>query len=232
MKLGIMQPYFMPYLGYWQLLKAVDRFVVLDNVGFIKQGYINRNSILSGSKSFPINIQVQGISSNKLILEHQLNANPIWKKKLLKTISQNYSKAPYFSDAFNLVDKIIDNDELNLSKFLSYQLNIIAEYLNLDTEIVPSATIYNTGNLMAEERVIEICKQTNSTHYFNAFGGKELYKKENFYSKKIKLQFLKMGEIKYSQFGKEFVPFLSIIDLIMFNSPEEINIMLDNYELV
>jgi len=232
MKLAIMQPYFFPYIGYFQLINAVDKFILLDNVNFIKQGYINRNTILANGQPSKINIKINGMSSNKQILEHTLDSNPIWKKKLLKTITQNYQKATNFECVFPIIEEILMFENLNLSVFLFNQIKTISNFLNINTQIVDSASIYETGNLKAEERIIEICKQAEANTYINAIGGKNLYSNTNFKKRNIDLKFIKMGEIKYMQFDNDFIPNLSIIDVLMFNPKEKVIKMLYHYSLI
>lgn len=231
MKLGIMQPYFMPYLGYWQLINAVDKFVVLDNVNFIKQGYINRNSILLGGVAHQVNIQVQAISSNKSINEHQLNENPVWRKKILRTIKQSYAKAPFFEVVFPVIENILSFQEINLSKFLVNQLCKVSEYLHIETEIIESASVYDTKGLMSQDRILEICKQAGASHYINSIGGQTLYSRDDFSEKGIDLSFIKTGEYWYKQYNDTFIPDLSVIDVMMFNSKEQVYKMLNQYRL-
>jgi hypothetical protein len=231
MKLAIMQPYFFPYIGYWQLINAVDKFVILDDVNFIKQGFINRNRILSQQKIININVQVQGISSNKLILDHKLNNNQVWKRKLLNTVQQNYRKARQYDEVMPLIKEIITYNDLSLTGFLYNQIIKIKEYLNLNTEVVKTSTIYNITNKKGQERIIDICQKEKAKTYINAIGGKELYSPDEFLENGIELKFLKTGDIKYKQFNNEFVPNLSIIDVLMHNSVEKINEMLNSYTL-
>ena len=232
MTIAIMQPYFFPYLGYWQLLNAVDKFIILDDVTFIKQGYINRNTILSHGKVQKINLQVEAISSNKLILDHNLNKNSIWKSKLLKMIYQSYSKAKYFKNVFPLIEKCILFNADNLSSYLENQIVQIASFLNIDTAISRNSEVINENDFESQNRIINICSRELADVYLNASGGQELYNKEVFKRNGIKLKFIKMNDIQYTQFTNEFLPFLSIIDVMMFNSEEKIKKMLDNYTLI
>jgi len=231
MKLAIMQPYFFPYIGYWQLLNVVDKFIILDDVTFIKQGYINRNKILSQNKPLQINLQISGISSNKLILDHEINNNPVWKRKLINTIQQNYRKAKHFKDAFPIIEEIILYPEINLSGFLYHQIKILSKYLNINTEIIKTSSIYKLKDIKGTQRIINLCKQEKAKTYINTIGGKELYNVEDFRKNGIELIFIKTNDLSYKQFKNEFVPDLSIIDVMMHNSVEEIKEMLNNYTL-
>jgi len=224
-----MQPYFFPYIGYWQLINAADIFVIYDDVNFIKSGYINRNNIFQNGTSQLITLKLLSSSSFKKINEINISDN---SKKLIKSINQNYSKAPFFKDVFPLLEEILNNEQKDLSKFLGSSLVKIAKYLNINTKFLYSNDIKNDKTFKAQDRLIEMSKILNATGYINAIGGIELYDKEVFSQNKINLSFLKTHEISYKQFNYEFVPNLSIIDIMMFNSVDEIKKMLDEYELL
>lgn len=224
-----MQPYLFPYIGYWQLLNIVDEFVIYDDVNYIKQGYINRNSILANNKSQQITLELLGASSNKLINEIEIGNN---RKKLLKTIQQNYMKAPFYKDVINLIDEIINNEEKNLAKFIGHSIFKIAEYLEIDTKILYSSEIRKNSTLKAQDKVLDICKTLNANKYINAIGGRELYSKEVFHQNGIELNFIKTNINKYKQFDIEFVAYLSIIDIMMFNKKIDITEHLYSFELI
>lgn len=233
MKLGIMQPYFFPYIGYWQLINAVDKFVIYDDVNYIKSGWINRNSILVNGEAKLINIRMNKASSNKLINEIEIAHNDIYNKKLLKTIKESYSKAPFFENVFSLVENVINQDQKNLAKYLELSIREVCKYLGIDTEIMISSEISKNNDFKGQDKVIEICKLLYADQYINAIGGQALYSTLDFASQGIKLKFLKTDDIRYRQIAEnKFVPNLSIIDVIMFNEPQKVNAMLDNYELL
>jgi len=224
-----MQPYFFPYIGYFQLINAVDVFVIYDDVNFIKQGWITRNSILVNKKEYNFILQVEGASSFKKIKEITVGKN---KKKLLKTIEQEYKKAPFFSIVFPVIEEILSNGEDNLSKFLIFSLRKISNYLQIKTVFIISSTIDKNNELKGQDKVIAICEKLKATNYVNAIGGQELYDKETFNKKGISLNFIKTEPIVYIQFDNHFIPWLSIIDVMMFNSIEESKLLLNKYELV
>ncbi|WEV22677.1 WbqC family protein [Clostridium perfringens] len=232
MIVGIMQPYFLPYIGYWQLLNAVDKYVIYDDVNFIKGGWINRNRMLINGDAKLFNIQMKGASPNKLINEIEVSNNIVWKKKLLKTIENSYKKAPFYTDVFPIIEEIINSDECNLAKYLANSIKKVCDYLNIETELIVSSTLYKDNNLKAQEKVIAICKELKATEYYNAIGGQELYSYEEFKDVDIKLSFLKSNEIKYKQLKDEFVANLSILDVLMFNSINDIKNFLNQYELI
>ncbi|RAI12644.1 MAG: hypothetical protein DKM23_03675 [Candidatus Melainabacteria bacterium] len=227
-----MQPYFFPYLGYYQMLSAVDKFVLLDDVNFIMRGYINRNSILLNGQAHKFSIPLEKPSQNKLINETKLNFLTKDKENFLKTITMAYKKAPFFNDFYPVLENIVNNDENDLTKYLKYSFEKIKDYLQIDTEILLSSKIEKDNSLRAQDRIIEINKQLASTQYINAIGGQELYNKADFTKNNIQLNFIKMSNIEYKQFNNEFVPNLSMIDVLMFNSKEKIKELLKQYELV
>ncbi len=232
MKLGIMQPYFMPYLGYWQLMNAVDKYVLLDDANYIMRGFINRNSILLNGKAHMFSIPIHKASQNKLINETELNFEIKDKENLINTLSLAYKKAPYYNDFFPILKDIILFDEKDLVKYIKNSIEKIAEYSNIKTEILISSKLNKNHELKSQERIIEINKVLNSSVYINAIGGVELYDKKDFNGQNIELKFIKTLPYEYKQFKNDFVPNLSVIDVLMFNSKEDVKKLLDNYELI
>lgn len=232
MKLGIMQPYFMPYLGYWQLINAVDKYVLLDDVNFIMRGYINRNNILINGAAHLFSIPLVKPSQNKLINETELNFQEKDKSNFINTITLAYKKAPYYNDFFSVLENIILNDEKDLTRYIKNSIEKVWDYLGLKTEILLSSEIKKDNTLRAQDRIIEINKVLGSTTYINAIGGQELYNREDFKKENLELKFIKMLPYEYKQFKNDFVPNLSMIDVLMFNSKEEVKKLLDNYELI
>lgn len=231
MKLGIMQPYFFPYLGYWQLINAVDTYVVYDDVAYIKGGWINRNNILVNEKANLITLSLENSSSFKNINEINIIKNGKNAEKIVKTIQMAYKKAPFF----NQVMPILENLLLKNDKIANLNYNSILEinkYLKINTNIILSSSLSKDNSLKAQDKVIHINKLLGSDTYINAIGGQELYDREEFKREGIELKFLKMNDIKYTQFKNQFVQNLSIIDVLMFNSHKQIKEMLDDYTLL
>jgi hypothetical protein len=219
-----MQPYIFPYLGYFQLINAVDKFVIYDDITFIKQGWINRNAILLNNEKHLFTIPLQNVSSNIKINESIVSATPFnWQKKILQTIEVAYKKAPFFSEVYPIV-KLVMEASINksISQMATDSLKIVMDYLSIKTTLIESSNNYLNEHLKSEDRIIDICKTESATSYINAIGGIELYSKENFLENDITLIFLKPNLKSYPQLGKEFLPGLSIIDVLMFNSPKEI----------
>ena len=233
MIVGIMQPYFTPYIGYFHLINAVDEFVIYDNIQYTKKGFINRNRILYNGTEQLISLPLKKVSDYLNVVERELSES--WKKdknRILNTIKSSYSKSPYFEESYNLISKCLDNPEINLFRFIYDSIILINEYLGIKTKIIISSTIDIDHTLKSQDKVLAICKERNATQYINSIGGVKLYNKEIFKQNKIELNFIKSNPIQYKQFNNEFLPWLSIIDVLMFNSKEQINKYLNEYTLV
>lgn len=229
MRLGIMQPYFFPYLGYWQLLANVDKYVVYDDVTYIKGGWINRNNFLINGQKNLLTMQLEKASSYTLIKDIAIKDDFV---KFLKTIEMGYKKAPFFEDIFRLLKDICQCPDKKLGQFLFNSHIKICEYLGIDTELILSSSFEKHTELKGKDKVISICKQLGADEYINAIGGQELYDKKEFAENGIRLNFLQANLREYSQLKNEFVAGLSIIDIMMFNSKEEIKEMLNDFKLV
>lgn len=232
MKLGIMQPYFVPYIGYFQLMNAVDKYVVYDDVNFIKGGWINRNRILLNGQPYFFNVPCLGASPNKKINEVKVNLDERLASKNLKLIQNAYSKAPYFKQIFPLVEDIVLFKEENIAKFIYHSFQVICNYLDIKTELIFSSNLKKDNSLKGQDKVLAICKELSATEYYNAIGGQELYSFKDFERQNIKLCFVKTNQMEYNQFNNEFQPNLSIIDVLMFNSKEKVKEMLKEFTLI
>ncbi len=234
MKVAIMQPYFMPYLGYFQLVNAVDTFLFFDQVHFIKKGWINRNRILVQQQDFLFTIPLVNVSQNKLIKDTFIdeNAYPQWKTKFLKTIIQAYKNAPYLDTIFSLLETILNNKTERISELAMYSVQQTFELLSIKKEFKTASTIVSTLPSGKVEKILYLCKQLNASEYINPIKGQTLYQKEKFLEAQINLQFLKSKPIQYPQFNHEFISDLSMIDVLMFNTQETITEYLKAYELV
>ena len=221
MKLAIMQPYFLPYIGYFQLINAVDKFVVYDNIQFTKKGWINRNRILVNGKDEYFTLPLKKDSDYLNVDQRKLAETfPAERLKLLRKLTAAYGKAPYYETVFPVIESIINRDEDNLFEFIYQSLQVICNYLDIKTKFIISSAISIDHSLKSEDKVIAICSALNADQYINPVGGLELYSKENFKQKNIELNFIKPGTISYLQFNNEFISWLSIIDVMMFNSTE------------
>ena len=188
-----MQPYLFPYLGYFQLISAVDKFVVYDDVTFIKQGWVNRNYILLNGAKYLFTFPVKSISSNVLISETIVSKTPFnWQYKLLQTINQAYKKAPFFEDVFPIVELIIlESTDKSIANIATESIEAVMKYLSIQTDVQVSSSIYENDHLKRVDRVIDICTKENAITYVNAIGGQELYKQEAFSKSAMNLCFLK-----------------------------------------
>ena len=233
-KLAIMQPYFLPYIGYFQLMSSVDQFVLYDNVQFIKNGWINRNRILVDDSDFVFTLPLKKDSHKMLINERCLSLDT-WnreRRKILARIQQSYCKAEFFAEAYPLIERCIRYESNHLFSLIHYSINQIKDYIGINTEILISSQLDVDHLLSGQNRVIAICKYLSASHYINAIGGVSLYSQDDFNDNGIQLSFVKSKVIKYQQFGGRFIPDLSIIDVLMFNSPEQIRRFLTDYELL
>ncbi len=231
-KLAVMQPYIFPYIGYFQLVNAVDKFVFYDDVNYIARGWVNRNNILINGEANMFSIPLHKASQNALINEVRVKDDHRWRKKFLKKIELAYKKAPFYKSVYEIVACIMDEGFDSLSELAKESIKEISGYLKIDIVFDSSLNKYDNKLLKGQERILDICKQENATHYINPIGGSSLYSKELFSRHGIELSFIKTGDVTYEQYGNTFVPSLSIIDVMMFNSPEQIRYFLNDFELI
>lgn len=233
MKLAITQPYLFPYIGYWQLIAAADRFVLLDDVNYIKKGFINRNRILYGNSDHQFTISLDHPSQNNLIMDSKLSADPESRMNFLRLVQDAYRHAPYYDAVYPMVERVMTNSELDLTEFIFYSIRETAAYLGVKTEFTKSSLVEKDPALRAQDRIIAICKKLDADTYINPAGGRELYDQETFAANGLQLYFIDMKQdmVRYKQFAEPFIENLSIIDVMMFNSVEEIGELLKYYEL-
>lgn len=230
MKVGIMQPYFFPYLGYWQLINAVDKYVVYDDVNFIKGGWISRNNILLNGSRHLITLPLYKASSFKKINEIEVTKDQVALMKVIKLLESAYKRAPYFGTVMPLIKNLILNNS-NIAMLNYNSIIEINQFLGIKTEIILSSELEKDNELKGEDKVIHINKILGSDTYINAIGGKALYGEQRFKENGLDLFFLNMGDVRYKQFGEDYVNNLSIIDVLMFNDVKKINEFLNTYNL-
>lgn len=232
MKVAIMQPYFLPYIGYFQLINQVDKFVIFDDVQYINRGWINRNRILMNNKellfTLPVKKSTRNLNINEKFLVDDFKFEAL---KLMKSFYYAYHKAPYYNEVEKELCDIFSYNNLNISEFISYSIKIICKYLDIETLIYTSSKIKKNESLKKQDKIIEINKIMNSTSYINAIGGTQLYSKAIFEENNIVLNFIKTENIIYKQYNNKFIPNLSIIDVIMFNSKQKVKELLMEYKL-
>jgi len=223
-----MQPYFLPYIGYFQLINIVDKFVVYDNVQYIKSGWINRNRYLLNNKDRYFTIPVKKFSKQQNIINIEISKN-YQREKILRQFYNAYKKALCFEEIYKLLNEIIMFPSQNLFEYTFFSISTICKYLNINTKIYISSKIDYDNTLKSENKVIDICNSLNGTIYINPEGGKKIYKKVNFKKFKLNLKFLHTKDYKYKQFDtKIFIPRLSIVDMLMFNSKEKVKEVITN----
>ena len=231
MTLGIMQPYFLPYIGYWQLLAAVDRFVVYDNIQYAKKGWINRNRFLRNGADAFFTVPLKK-GSDFLNVADRAIADDFDPKTLLNPLEAAYRKAPFFGAVFPVIESIVTAAPSNLFEYLHHSIVVTANYLEIRTPIVVSSAVTIDHDLKADRKVLALCTALGATRYVNAIGGRELYSVPAFAGQGIELKFMQSRPIVYAQYSNPFVPGLSIVDVMMFNSRDAVRGMLGEYDLV
>ena len=236
MKLGIMQPYFLPYLGYISLIKNTDEFILFDTVQFIRHGWIERNRILKQTGGWQyIQIPLEKKQMSTVIKEVRINNKEKWKDKILAQL-QHYKKiAPYYYKTIKILKTVFEKEYDSITELNKTLLEEICKYLEIETPIfIFSEMNLKIGEVNApDEWALEICKAIgNVSEYWNPPGGLEFFNKTKYEKENIKIYFQKINLHNYDQRRESFEKGLSIIDVLMFNSPEEINKMLDDYELL
>jgi len=232
MRLAIMQPYFMPYIGYFQLIAAVDLFILYDNIKYTKKGWINRNRMLQNGRDVTFSLPLKHDSDYLDVCEREL-ADGFDRDKLLNQLKAAYRRAPYFDQTYPLAEQIIRYDETNLFRYLHHSIVKTCEHLGISTEIRISSEMAIDHGLKGQGKVLALCEAVGANVYVNSMGGMALYAREAFQERGIELKFIKPKPFEYTQFGSGFVPWLSIIDVLMFNSLVGVSSdMLSGYELL
>jgi len=232
-KLAIMQPYLFPHIGYFQLMHAVDRFVVADDVQFIKQGWINRNRLLINGSAAYFTVPLKRHAAAALIKDVEIDDGPHnrWRTTLLKTIANFYRRTASFDTVYPMVERVIGGPFTTIADMARASLREVCDYLGVKASIVDSSAAYRNAHLKGQDRVLDTCRAEGASDYINAIGGRALYSREEFLAHGIRLHFICSGTIEYAQFKTPFIPSLSVIDLLMFNRPTDARELLTRYEL-
>lgn len=228
--LAVMQPYFLPYIGYWQLMACVDKFIVLDDVAFITRGWIHRNRLLAGDGPRLFTLPVRGASQNRLICEIERADTEVWQRKFRETLRQNYCRAPHFEATMEVLEPILAHPERNLSRFIQASLRRIADHLAIATPCF-AASADGRDEMRGQERILDICEREGASRYVNLPGGSLLYDRGRFAQKGIELRFIKPDAVPYPQRIKKFEPWLSIVDIMMNTGREGTQAMLGQFSL-
>lgn len=231
LKVAIMQPYFLPYVGYFQLLASVDLFVIYDNIKYTKKGWINRNRYLMNGDAADFVLSLKKDSDFLDVRDRRL-ADDFDNRKLLNRFREAYRKAPFFNEVFPAIESIVLNPERNLFDFIYHSVNEVCRMLGIRTRIALSSSLDIDHTFKSQDKVLAICQHLGATTYINAIGGQELYSQRAFSGLGIDLRFIRALPIQYPQLGNTFVPWLSILDVMMFNSVEDIRGMLTHCEII
>lgn len=232
MRLGIMQPYFLPYIGYYSLIKHTDKWIVFDTAQFIRHGWIERNRILKPVQDWQyISVPLHKHSRDTAIKEISIRDED-WKNKIIRQFA-HYKRAPCYNEVMNVLHNCFDIKTDSITQLNVHILKCTCNYLQIDFgyEIFSEMNLEIEPVADAGEWALNISKAYGATTYINPAGGAGLFDREKFKLAGIDLTFLEMPLTHYSQQRTAFEPGLSIIDVMMFNSVDEINAMLDNYKL-
>jgi len=232
LKLAVMQPYFFPYAGYFQLIMEADTFVFYDDVNFITGGWINRNRILIDGEAKYLTIPCRKVSQNKLInkIDHDLDDKK--RAKLLNKVKSAYGNAPCFKRVFPVFEEVIGSECSSIAGLAMLSITKVTDYLGMCQNFKISSHSYDNRDLRGSDRILDICKQEGASVYVNPAGGWELYSKTEFGKYDIELQFLRPELTEYGQFKNSFVPGLSILDVLMFNPRRAALKILKKYTVV
>ena len=232
MRIGIMQPYFFPYIGYFQLLNMVDKYLIFDDGQYAKNKWAYRNRILINGAPGYFRITLLKSNPAQQFNEIRISNDIKEKNRKIRTLELAYKKAPHYSEVMPMLERFLTADYDNLAVYNVASNRLVCNYLNIKTEIFLSSELNTDKTLKKQYSIFNECKVLGGDEYINSIGGMELYDFEEFRENGIELAFLKSDEITYPQFGGEFVPNLSIIDVMMFNSVPEIQDMLNRYTLI
>lgn len=233
MSVAIMQPYVFPYIGYFQLLDAVDSFVFYDDVSFIKRGWINRNSILINGQRHLFSIPCSRPNYNVPINKVSVDYNTFDSQKFLQTIRHGYSKAIFFEPIYALLEDFLNIKYSSIGEMASQSIIAVSSFLGLNKSYYSSARDFpDIKGFNKADRLINITKALNQQRYVNASGGRELYSKDYFHRNGIDLIFVEPRFVSYSQLTNNFIPGLSIIDCLMNCSREVVVELVNNRNLV
>lgn len=235
MKIAIMQPYFFPYLGYFSLIKHTDRFILLDTVQYIYQGWIARNRILKPGDGWQyIGVPLSKHSHDTFIRDIRIHNQVNWRRRIIAQLQHYKKTAPYFNDVMILLDKMFSANCEDIVSLNATALSAVLEYLNIERkiEILSKMGLDIKPHNEPDECSLYICEELgNISEYWNPPGGKSFFDRTKYDEIGIKLWFHEIYLSPYNQKRPAFEPGLSIVDVLMFNSADDVNAMLDNFTL-
>jgi hypothetical protein len=227
-----MQPYFFPYLGYFQLLHAADRFVFYDDVAYIKGGWINRNRLLARREPQYFSVPILDASSFRPICETRFDAaNERWKHKMMSTFAQSYADAPFRGPTLELIERVLGSPGDLIGDLARASVAAVLDHVGVRRDVVPTSSVYGNAVLKGQARVIDVCIREGATDYLNTPGGRSLYAARDFREAGVALWFLVPSLPPYPQRGAEFHPGLSILDALMWCPREQVAEMMADYSL-
>lgn len=230
---SMMQPYLFPYLGYFQLIARSHDFVLGDDLQYVKASWINRNRVLVNGQpkliTFPLR---KGEQDDRINQRWLCDDFPREAQKLLRTLELAYARAPYMEEVMPMIRQILANPERNLARFTEQSIRTICAHLQITTPIHIGSELGFPPRMDKQERVISIAKKFDAELYINPIGGMALYCPALFRAHGLSLRFLRMDELDYPQFKQPFIPSLSIIDVLMFNSRSDVQALLKRFSLI
>ena len=236
MKLAINQPYFFPYLGYFSLIRQTDRFILLDEIQYIKQGWINRNRILASDGGWQyIRVPMAKFHQTDLISQVKISDKEDWREEILNRLLVYKGHGPYFRETMETVGKALSLDTDNITRLNEHALKAVCDHIGIASELrIFSDLELKVQKAEAPDEVpLNICRALgNIEEYWNLEGGAEFYDRSKFDREGIGIKFVKMNLQQYPQIHENFEPALSILDVMMFNDPDQIQRMLDDYQLL
>jgi WbqC-like protein len=232
MRVAIMQPYFFPYIGYFQLISASSVFVLHDDVQYITGGWVNRNRILLNGQDRMITFPVQKAGYALPVNARSYVSSGREVRHIINQVKQAYAKAPCYRQVLPMVEELLMFEDRNVAHLNENLIRRICEFIGIGTSIITSSALAKDDSLRGQDRVLDICKRVGATEYANPIGGTKLYRQEAFQRCGMTLRFLAAQEERYQQLGDRWIPFLSIIDVLMFNSVAEVQNLLTKYRLL
>ncbi len=229
------QPYFFPYLGYFSLISAVDKFVFFDTSQYNRKSWMTRNRILKPNlNEFQyINVGVHHTMFQAKLPECKLNPNQFWKNKLIAQLEHYKKRALFFEETISILEKTFSNEEDTLVGFNMSSTIEITRLLKINTAIIRFSEFEHKIEKAAAAGFwgIEMCKVLGMDTYINAPDGEAFYPKEEYEKSGIKLGFIQHKLNPYFQSNENFLPALSIIDVLMFNGVKKTSEMVHDYTI-
>lgn len=235
MKIVLMQPYFFPYIGYFTLIKHTDMFVVFDMAQYIRRGWIHRNRILGfhGEPVF-VNAQIVKAPQNTPIHQIKLKSGDGWKEEILKKVEAYRNIAPYYQEVYHLVESCLNASGSSLAELNVHSIIAVSEFLGLSPNMVQLSELnINLEDIQQpDDWGLRVAQYYGADEYINAPGGQEFYSREKYGQNGVEMFFYRAKLPPYNQRTPVFHAGLSIIDVMMFNTKEEIHQMIDDFDIL